>query len=153
MKTKQCWVIVLLAGELLLGVGCVTQTERLPYRRGQLPPEEGILDEIKREIGWQSSSSSNEPFYKRAFLGMKNTVSGWLKEEDEFPSKMPAQLTEDERQRARQDLRDVMQKLREIQAQDHREAVRRLEEQRAQERQKEQLEKLPEQPPAELRDQ
>ena len=133
-------IITLVSGMLLGAAGCVTQTERLPYHRGQLPEEEGVLDELKRELGWHASDegsfyrrANEEPFYKRAARSVKKTVSGWLKDDDEPQPGLPARLTEDERQQAGQDLRSVMQRLQELQAQDQREAVRRLEEQRQRE--------------------
>lgn len=69
--------------------GCVTHTERIPHHRYLDPPEEeGVLDELRREFGWKKPPPwvKQEPFYKRAAQGIKNTVSGWFEQENQTPS-------------------------------------------------------------------
>ncbi|MBM4257589.1 MAG: hypothetical protein FJ147_17060 [Deltaproteobacteria bacterium] len=86
--------------------GCVTQTERIPYHRYYDPPEnESVLDELRREFGWQKPSPwvREEPFFTRAARGMKETVSGWFPK-DESPHTLPGQLqTMKEFQKAQQE--------------------------------------------------
>lgn len=68
---------------MLLGTGCVTQTEQIGYRPYMPPPkDESIWEEIQREFGWEQSSSG-EPLYKRTTRGIKETVSGWFSEEED----------------------------------------------------------------------
>lgn len=107
--------ILLLSGLCLLS--CVTQTERLPYRRYAPPPEdESILDELRREFGWQPSPDG-DPFYKQAARGIKNTVSGWLQSNDD-PAAMPQEEQERLRQEFEQQRQEALRRLRERQAQE-----------------------------------
>lgn len=65
-------------------IGCVTQTEKITNHRYYDPPEnESVVDELRREFGWQKPSPwiQEEPLYKRAARGLKDTFSGWLQEE------------------------------------------------------------------------
>lgn len=89
MNVPQRWGRLLLF--LLLSTGCVTKTERLPYYRYSDPPrDESVLDELRREFGWQKTPSSmnQEPFYTRAVRSVKNTVSGWFQRDEEVPAGM-----------------------------------------------------------------
>jgi hypothetical protein len=82
MKTSWKWYVLLLL--VTMQAGCVTQTERVPYRRYSDPPEnESVLDEIRREFGWQKPPPwvQEEPLYKRAARGVKETLTGWLQED------------------------------------------------------------------------
>lgn len=68
-----------------LQVGCVTQTERIHHHRYYDPPEnESVLDEIKREFGWQKPPPwiTEEPLYKRAARGVKDALTGWLPKDE-----------------------------------------------------------------------
>lgn len=119
--TKQILIVLLLS--VFFASSCVTQTERLPYRRYAPPPEdEGIIEELRREFGWQSSpspyGSGGDPFYKRAAQGVKKTVSGWFQREE-----VPGAMTQEERERARREFE-----------QERHEALRRLRERQEQER-------------------
>jgi hypothetical protein len=91
--------------------GCVTQTERIPYHRYYDPPEnESVLDELRREFGWQKPPPwvKEEPFYTRAARGVKETVTGWF-QRDEPTGSFPTGLqTVQEFQKAQ---RDAMQRL------------------------------------------
>ena len=75
------------AGLLLffLGVGCVTTTKKLPdYRYSNPPQDESVLDELRREFGWQKTpfGMNQEPFYTRAARDVKNIVSGWFQHDE-----------------------------------------------------------------------
>ena len=69
---------------LLLGVslslGCVSHTERLPYRPHLTQQDEGVWAEVKREFGWRPSRKTDKPkkgpvsFYARMVQGVK----GWF---------------------------------------------------------------------------
>ena len=64
--TIKCGVAALMLS-IVLGAGCVTQTERVPYRPYGPPEDEGVMAELRREFGWQKPpNGSSEPFYKRA---------------------------------------------------------------------------------------
>lgn len=83
MKIYQWWKIFLLLS--VLSFGCVTQTEQISYHRYYDPPEnESVLDELRREFGWQKPPPwvHEEPLYKRAARGVKETVTGWFKSDD-----------------------------------------------------------------------
>jgi len=89
MKIYWQWKIVLWL--VVLTAGCVTHTERIPYHRYYDPPEnESVLDELRREFGWQKPPPwvHEEPFYKRAAQGVKKTVTGWF-QHDESTSILP----------------------------------------------------------------
>jgi hypothetical protein len=72
---------------LSLLLGCVTRTERIPYYPHARPQDQSILDELRSEFGWKKSTtrSTGTPFYKRAARGVKETVSGWFREEPPSP--------------------------------------------------------------------
>jgi hypothetical protein len=111
---KNHWTLKVLVLLILLLEGCVTQTERFHYHRNLGPPEEeGILDELRREFGWQKPPPwvKEEPFYKRATQGIKNKVSGWFEQEESPTQSLGAGKT-----------------VREFQ-QEQQEAIRRLQEQ------------------------
>jgi hypothetical protein len=77
---KTYWIPLLGA----LTIGCVTQTERIPYHRYYDPPEnESVLDELRREFGWQKPPPwvHEEPLYKRAAQGVKKTITGWFQQD------------------------------------------------------------------------
>src|SRR6059036_2703065 len=50
--TIKCGVAALMLS-IVLGAGCVTQTERVPYRPYGPPEDEGVMAELRREFGWQ----------------------------------------------------------------------------------------------------
>lgn len=92
MKTNRQWNVILLLG--VVTMGCVTQTERIPYHRYYDPPEnESVLDELRREFGWQKPPPwvHEEPLYKRAARGVKETVTGWF-QRDEPTGPLPGGL-------------------------------------------------------------
>ncbi len=110
-------IVSMLALSGLCLFGCVTRTERLPYRRYAPPPaDESVFDELRREFGWQRSSEG-DPFYKWAARGIKNTVSGWLRSEEDA-----AAATQEEQERLRQEFeqqrQEALQRLRARQAQE-----------------------------------
>ena len=77
------WKVILLLS--VLTIGCVTQTERIPYHRYYDAPEnESVLDELRREFGWQKPPPwvREEPLYKRAARGIKKTVTGWFQRDE-----------------------------------------------------------------------
>src|SRR5689334_20604907 len=97
-----CWWrrVLPVFGALLFG--CVTQTERIPYHRYFDPPEnESVMDEIRREFGWQKPPPwvHEEPFYTRAARGVKETVSGWF-HKSEPTAVLPGSMTVQDFQRA-----------------------------------------------------
>ena len=81
MKTRGwLWKVILLL-LIVSTTGCVTQTEQVSYHRYYDPPEnESVLDELRREFGWQKPPPwvHEEPLYKRAARGVKETVTGWF---------------------------------------------------------------------------
>ena len=57
----------------------------MPYYRYSNPPrDESVLDELRREFGWQKTpgGTNQEPFYKRAIQGVKDSVSGWFRKDE-----------------------------------------------------------------------
>lgn len=108
--TKRLFSVLLLLG--LLCVGCVTRTERVPYRPYAPHKDESIVEELRRELGWNSSS---EPFYTRAARKVKRTVSGWFHEEEPPAS---AQDVDEARRRFEQRQREAFRRLNEQQAQE-----------------------------------
>lgn len=69
----------------MLLLGCVTETERMPYRQyyGPYQKEESVLDELKREFGWRKNKSGVvEAPYTRAARSVKETVSEWFSDEE-----------------------------------------------------------------------
>jgi hypothetical protein len=77
------WRVIQL-GTLVSLLGCVTETERIPYHRYyNPPPEESVLDELKREFGWRKNArGETEAPYTRAARSVKETVSGWFADEE-----------------------------------------------------------------------
>ena len=69
---------------LLLGVslclGCVSHTERLPYRPHLTQQDEGVWAEVKREFGWQPSRQTSKPKKGQAsfYARMVRSVTGWF---------------------------------------------------------------------------
>ncbi|MGE0823406.1 MAG: hypothetical protein AB7G75_33370 [Candidatus Binatia bacterium] len=125
---KHCWIGITLVLFVTLLVGCVTQTERIPYHRYMGPPEEeGMLDELRREFGWQKPPPwvKEEPFYKRAAQGIKNTVSGWFGQEEQPPTPLGG----------RQSLREFQK--------EQQEAMRRLQEQQQNEQRGQNIDNRP----------
>jgi hypothetical protein len=101
---------------VLLAAGCVTQTERVAYYPYASHEDESVLDELRRELGWQKTSraASGEPFYTRAVRRVKETVSGWFREE---PTRMTAEQVEEERYRFEEKRQEALRRLREQQGQ------------------------------------
>lgn len=106
------WVALLMSG------GCVTQTERI-YPHERIPADESVWDELRREFGWQNSNTTRrivepptEPFYKRAAQGVKETVSGWFRED---PVAAPDGELEADRRRFEQKRAEALRQLREQQ--------------------------------------
>lgn len=109
IKANWWWGIILLF--VVLTVGCVTQTERIPYHRYYDPPEnESVLDELRREFGWQKPPPwvKEEPFYTRAARGVKETVTGWFQNDEPTGAFSGGLQTMQEFQKAQQ---DAMQRL------------------------------------------
>jgi hypothetical protein len=104
---------------VLLGSGCVTQTERVPYRPYVSREDEGVLAELRRELGWHPSSSvSSEPLYRRAVRGAREAVSDWFREEESLPG---ARGVEESRRRFEQEQQEAFRRLRERQAREQEE--------------------------------
>jgi hypothetical protein len=98
---------------VLLIVGCVTQTERLPYHRYMPPEEESAWDELKRTA-----------------RGIKTTVSGWFSSEEETPGSL--QGWQKAQRQFKQEQQEAFRRLREKQAQEQQqqeEAMQELEKQ------------------------
>jgi len=83
MQHQWLWRVLQL-GVLVLLLGCVTETERMPYRRYYDPSqEESVLDELKREFGWRKNTQGvTEAPYTRAARSVKETVSEWFSDEE-----------------------------------------------------------------------
>jgi hypothetical protein len=83
MQHQWLWRVLQL-GVLVFLLGCVTETERMPYRRYYDPSqEESVLDELKREFGWRKNTQGvTEAPYTRAARSAKETVSGWFSNEE-----------------------------------------------------------------------
>ena len=68
---------------LVLCYGCVSHTERVPYRPHMVQQDEGVWAEVKREFGWQPSKKTKrikkgqESLYAR----MARSVKGWFQDE------------------------------------------------------------------------
>jgi hypothetical protein len=117
-NTLLLFILLLMANTLLLG--CVTQTERI-YPHERIPEDESVWDEVRREFGWRKNetapitSKPAEPFYKRAARGVKETLSGWFRDDS-------TQLSADEvavdRRRFERKREEALQQLREQQEQD-----------------------------------
>jgi len=106
---QRIWAVLLLS--LLLNAGCVTRTERVPYRPHASPKDESVLEELRRELGWQTAPS-DAPFYKRAARGIKGTVAGWFHQE-EIPAS--TQEVEESRRQFEQAQQEALRRLRERQ--------------------------------------
>ncbi|MBI3301980.1 MAG: hypothetical protein HYZ72_07885 [Deltaproteobacteria bacterium] len=115
MTTKRTLAVLLLS--VLLDASCVTRTERVPYYPYAPREDESVLEELRRELGWQKARSGapGEPFYKRAARGVKETVSGWFRQEE---TPMSAQEVEEARRRFEQERQEAFRRLRERQEQD-----------------------------------
>lgn len=84
MQQRWFWRVLQLGGCILL-LGCVTETERMPYRQYYSPyqKEESVLDELKREFGWRKNTRGVvEAPYTRAARSVKETVSEWFSDEE-----------------------------------------------------------------------
>ena len=83
MQQQWLWRVLQL-GVLVFLLGCVTETERMPYRRYYDPSqEESVLDELKREFGWRKNTQGvTEAPYTRAARSVQETVSGWFSDEE-----------------------------------------------------------------------
>lgn len=83
MQHQWMWRIIQF-GMLVSLLGCVTETERMPYHRYyDLQQEESVLDELKREFGWRKNTQGKtEAPYTRAARSIKETVSGWFSDEE-----------------------------------------------------------------------
>ncbi len=74
---------------LLLGVslslGCVSHTERLPYRPHLTQQDEGVWAEVKREFGWQSTRKTKKAKKEQESLYSKMTrsVKGWFGDDEQ----------------------------------------------------------------------
>lgn len=74
---------------LLLGVilspGCVSHTERLPYRPHLIQQDEGVWAEVKREFGWQPSHKTKKPKKGQTSLyaRMARSVKGWFTDNEQ----------------------------------------------------------------------
>jgi hypothetical protein len=111
---KRLLTVLLLS--VCFGSGCVTQTETLPYRRYVPPPqEESILEELRREFGWQPSPH-RDPFYTRAARNVKETVSGWFTEQED-PQARRKKEQERVRRQFEQQQQEAFRRLRESQEQ------------------------------------
>lgn len=111
MTTRVILVLLVCLG------GCVTQTERLPYRRYAPPPQdESILDEVRREFGWHPSPSGDR-FYTRAVRGITQTLSGWFRSEED-PDAAAHATQERLRQQFEEERQQALQRLRARQAQE-----------------------------------
>ena len=84
MRRKWIWRILQL-GVFISLLGCVTETERVPYRRYYDPQQdESVLDELKREFGWRKNAQGTmEAPYTRVARSVKETVSSWFSDEGE----------------------------------------------------------------------
>src|SRR5262245_37660585 len=87
MQRQRLWRVIQFVALITL-LGCVTETERLPYRRYYDPQQdETVLDELKREFGWRKNTQGKmEAPYTRAARSVKETVSGWFSDEEETSS-------------------------------------------------------------------
>lgn len=83
MQHQWSWRVLQLAVFVFLP-GCVTETERMPYRSYYSPyHEESILDELKREFGWRKNKRGvMEAPYTRAARSVQETASAWFSDEE-----------------------------------------------------------------------
>ena len=72
--------LVFLLLSVLLSSGCVSYTERLPYRPHLMPQDDGVWAEVKREFGWQPSHKTKKKKERPASLyaRMARSVQGWF---------------------------------------------------------------------------
>ncbi len=79
--SKRC-IFLLLSVSLCLG--CVSHTERVPYRPHLTQQDEGVWAEVKREFGWQASRKTNKPKKRQASLytRMVRSVTGWFTDDE-----------------------------------------------------------------------
>jgi len=115
MTIKQILAVFLL--NALLGSSCVTRTERVPYRPYAQHEDEGVLEELQRELGWHTSKPG-EPFYKRAAQGVKETVSGWFHQEETPASPKTEEELEQSRHQFEEERQEAFRRLRERQEQE-----------------------------------
>jgi hypothetical protein len=109
-------ILTILLLSVLMSSGCVTQTERVPYHRYVLPPkDEGIIEELQREFGWQPSPH-RDPFYTRAARSVKETVSGWFTEQEDPQARRKKEQEQAQRQFEQQQ-QEAFRRLRESQEQ------------------------------------
>jgi hypothetical protein len=83
MQQQWLWLLIQL-GVLFFLLGCVTETERMPYRRYYDPyQDESVLDELKREFGWRKNTQGvTEAPYTRAARSVKEGVADWFSDEE-----------------------------------------------------------------------
>ena len=74
---KECVFLLL---SVSLSLGCVSHTERLPYRPHLTQQDEGVWAEVKREFGWQPSRKTSKPKKGQAsfYARMVRSVTGWF---------------------------------------------------------------------------
>ena len=84
-KTSLFFLLLSIGLSGLIEGGCVSQTERLPYRPHLVQQDEGVWDEMKREFGWQPSGktkkkkkSKQESLYSK----MTRSVKEWFQDEE-----------------------------------------------------------------------
>ena len=120
------WVWVVLLPLVLCLSACVTHRERVGYYPHARPEDESVMDELRREFGWQKTPRhmASEPFYQRAARGVAETVSGWF-QADTAPTE--AQKLEEPPGQS-EDARRLEESRRQFE-QKHQEALRRLREQ------------------------
>lgn len=84
LKSKRVLCLVVSLFFIPLGMGCVTQTERLGHRPLPLAKDESVWEEIQ---GVLSRDSSGEAFYTRTARGIKDTVAAWFDQEEDSADK------------------------------------------------------------------
>jgi len=128
--TARRWILTVLLLIVLDTSACVTQTERVGYYPYARPTDEGILDELRHELGWRKTPPhmSSEPFYQRAARGVTKTISGWFHKEDTAPT--DAQKREEPHNQSTE-ARKLEESRRQFE-QERQEAFRRLREQQGQ---------------------
>ena len=120
MSTLSCrafgtLVLVLFAGALLVGSGCVTQTERRPYRPPVAENDEDVWTEIRREFGWELSVTppQQEPFYAGVADGLTARLAEWFTVDDstEIPLSLREQHEQALRRRFEREQEQAMRRL------------------------------------------
>ena len=68
----------------ILAQGCVSHTERLPYRPHMEQQDKDVWEEVKQEFGWNPSNKSQKAQRKQESLYSKMTrsVKGWFREDE-----------------------------------------------------------------------